>query len=67
MALYEVMRYYNKAVFAVKRIECDSKFKSIMDEVSDEMGIEINDSNTDDQVPEAKRSNRVVKDRFIIA
>ena len=33
-ALDVVMRPYNKAVFSVKRIECDGKFKSIIDEVS---------------------------------
>ena len=36
------MRHYNKAVFPIERIEFDSKFKSIMYEVSDEMGIEMN-------------------------
>ena len=37
-----VMIKYNKSGFCIKRIGCDSEFKSIMDEVSDEMGIETN-------------------------
>ena len=32
-ALYVVMRHYNKSVFAVKRIEYEATFKSIMYEV----------------------------------
>ena len=46
------MRHYNKSLFAVKYIECDSKLKSIMDETRNEMGIEINYINPDDHVPE---------------
>ena len=34
-----VMIYYNKGVFSVKLIEVYGGFKSIMDEVSDEMEI----------------------------
>ena len=33
MALDLVMRHYNKSVFAVKRIEYEATFKSIMYEV----------------------------------
>ena len=55
---------YKKTVFVVKCIECDGKFKTIMDEVSNDMGIEMNDSNKYDHVPEAERNNRVIKERF---
>ena len=51
--LYIVIIHYNKSGFSVKHIECDREFKSIMNEVSDEMGIETNDENPDDQVTEA--------------
>ena len=40
-----VIRHLNKAVFSIKHIECDGEFKSIMDEVRNEMRIEINDEN----------------------
>ena len=54
-------RHYNKSGFYVKHIECNDEFKSIMDEVSDEIGIYINYSNADGQVPEAEINNRVIK------
>ena len=37
-----------------------------MDEVSNDMGIEMNYSNPDDHVPEAERNNRVIKESFQI-
>ena len=46
---------------SVKFIECDKKFKSVMNEVSYEMGIEKNYSNIDNHVPETERNNRVIK------
>ena len=55
------MIHDNKSGFAVKRIECDGEYKSIMDEVSNVMGIEINYANADDHVTEAERNNRVIK------
>ena len=39
VALDVVMRHYNKAVSAIKVIECDDEFKSITDEVRDDMVI----------------------------
>ena len=61
------MRHCNKAVFTVKHIECDCKFKSIMDEVRNEIGIEFNDANPDGRFPEAYRNNIVIKERFQIS
>ena len=52
MYLDVVMRYYSKAVFLVKRIEYDDEFKPIMDEVSDDMGMENNYANPDDRITE---------------
>ena len=34
-----VMRHYNKSVCSIKRIECGDDFKSITDEVSNDMEI----------------------------
>ena len=61
------MRHYNKSLFPVKCIECDSEFKPIMDKLNDEMGIKMNYSNPDDQVREAESNNRVIKERFRIS
>ena len=60
------MRYLNKVGFSVKFIECDGKFKSIMNEVRYEIGMEINYANLDNNVPEAERNNTVIKYRFQI-
>ena len=38
-----------------------------MNEMSYEMGIEMNYANPYDHVPEADRNNRVIKERFLIA
>ena len=37
-----------------------------MDEVSNDMGIEMNYSNIDDHVPETKSNNILIKERFRI-
>ena len=62
-----ITRNYNKTGFSVRRIECDDEFKSIMDEVSYDMGIETNYENPYYQVPEAESNNIVIKENFRIA
>ena len=61
------MRHCNKVLFAVKKIECDVNFKSIMDEVSDDMEIKTNYENPYEHAPESESNNRVIKERFRIA
>ena len=56
------MRHYNIAGFSIKRIECDSDFKSIMDKFTDEIGIEINYENPDRHIPEVERNIRMLKE-----
>ena len=67
MDLVVVMRHHNKAGFSVKCIECDGYFKSIMDEVSNEMEIYMNDENPDGQVTESESKNILIKDWCKIA
>ena len=62
-----VMRHYNKTEFAIKHIECNGEFKSIIDEVISYMGIEMNHENPDNHISEAERNNRVIKERFRMA
>ena len=59
-----VLRHYNKAGFTISKIYCDGEFKSMMDLVSDELGVEMNYANPDEHVPEIERSIRVIKERF---
>ena len=56
-----VMRHYNKSEFDVNCVECDGKFKSDIDEVSNEMRIEISYANPYNHVPWAESNNRVIK------
>ena len=63
----EVMRHYKNLVFAIKRIECNGKFKSSVDEVCDDMGIEMNSENPDEHVTESESNNRVIKYRVKIS
>ena len=56
-----VINHYNKVVFAVNSIEYDGEFRSIMDEVCNEMVIEMNYANPDDHVPEVERNNIVIE------
>jgi hypothetical protein len=62
-----VLRLYNKSVFSIKRIHCDSEFRSIMDPVAEDMNVEMNYSNPEGHVPDIERNNRVIKERFRIA
>eukprot|EP00980_Cylindrotheca_fusiformis_P016549 scaffold4962_cov112-Cylindrotheca_fusiformis.AAC.3 len=57
------LRYYNKADFRIKRIECDGEFRVMMDQVQDDLDVEMNYANPGDHVPEAERNNRTVKER----
>eukprot|EP00980_Cylindrotheca_fusiformis_P012484 scaffold3071_cov84-Cylindrotheca_fusiformis.AAC.2 len=51
------LRYYNKADFRIKRIECDGEFRVMMDQVQDDLDVEMNYANPGDHVPEAERNN----------
>ena len=60
------MRHYNNSVFSVKCIGCYEEFKSIIDEVSDDMGIYTNHENPYDHVTGAESNKRVIQERFRI-
>ena len=51
----------------MKLIHCDEEFKSIMDEVANNLDIYTNYANPDDHVPYIERNNSLVQERFIIA
>jgi hypothetical protein len=62
-ALDAVLRQYNKAGYRVELIHCDQEFRTLMDQVSDELDVEMNYTTTDEHVPEAERNNRTIKER----
>ena len=63
-ALDKVLRLYNKAGFNIKDIHCDQEFKSMMDDIADDMDVVMNYATTDEHVPEAERNNRTIQERI---
>jgi len=60
----EIFRLYNKAGFLIKEIICDREFKTLMDEVKDELDIDMNYTSKGEHVPEAERNNRTIGERI---
>ena len=44
-------------------VRSDREYVGMMEQVSDDLEIDINATNTDDHVPEAERNNRTIKER----
>ena len=63
-ALDQVLRHYNRAGFKIKTIHCDGEYRSMMDNVSDDLDVVMNFTNAQDHVPEAERNNRTIKERI---
>ena len=62
-ALRSVLRVYNNGGFHVRYVHCNNEFRSIMDKISEELGVRPNYANPQEHVPEAERNNRVIKER----
>ena len=62
-ALDAIFRQYNKAGFRIATIHCDGEFRSIMDDIKDDLDIDMNYASAQEHVPEAERNNRVIKER----
>ena len=56
-ALDVIFRKYNAVGFAIKCILCDGEYKSMMDEVKDDLDVDMNYANPQDHVPEAEHNN----------
>jgi hypothetical protein len=63
-ALDVILRAYNLRGYTVKTIICDGEFRTLMDEVSDTMDIEMNYTTRGEHVPEAERNNRTIGERI---
>lgn len=63
-ALDVILRAYNQRGYTVKTIICDGEFRTLMDEVNDTMGIEMNYTSRGEHVPEAERNNRTIGERI---
>src|SRR5210317_1178529 len=66
-ALDKTLRVYNRGGFKITRIECDGEFKTIMDEVEDNLGVRMNYTNARDHESIAERNNRTIKEAFRMA
>jgi hypothetical protein len=63
-ALDVILRAYNQRGYCVKTIICDGEFRTLMDDVSDTMDIEMNYTSRGEHVPEAERNNRTIGERI---
>jgi hypothetical protein len=45
----------------IKTIHCDNEYQPLMPELQDDFGIKKNYASPQEHVPEAERSNRVIK------
>jgi hypothetical protein len=48
----------------IRTIHCDGEFRSMMEKVKDNLGVDMNFTNAQDHVPEAERNNQTIKERI---
>ena len=63
-ALSVIANWYNKAGYYVYMVYCDRGFKPLLNDAWEQLELTINYANTEDNVGEAERNNRVLKERF---
>jgi len=62
--LDKIFRVYNSAGFLIKCIESDREFKTLMDDVKDDLDVTMNYPPAGAHVPEAERNNRTIGERI---
>ena len=55
--LDKMLRVYNSAGFQIKTIECDGKYKDMMENIKDDLDVTMIYTNTKDHVTEAEKNN----------
>ena len=63
-ALDVILRAFNKRGYNIKTIHCDGEFRTLMNEVNDNLDIEMNYTSRGEHVPEAERNNRTIGERI---
>ena len=63
-ALDVLLRRCNRSGHVVQRIFCDQEFKTMMEEVKDQLDVAMNCTSADEHVPEAERNNRTIQERI---
>jgi hypothetical protein len=64
IALNQIFRHYNQAGFVIKEIHWEGEFRGMMERVNDNLDVNMNFTNAQDYVPEAKRNNQTIKERI---
>jgi hypothetical protein len=63
-ALKNIIKIYNEAGFKVSTLSCDREYIPLINEIQEEFNITPNYPSSQEHVPEAKRNNRVIKERM---
>ena len=63
-ALDKVLRLYSNAGLRIATINADGEFKTLMEQVADELDVAINPTAAQEHVPEAERNNRTIGERI---
>ena len=61
--LDKIIKVYNSAGFRIKVIHADNEFRSLLEDVQDNMDIHFNYTNADEHEPYIERNNRTIKER----
>ena len=62
----KVLHIYNDAGYTVKTIDCDNKFKSLIEEVKDGLDVVLNPATTQSHVLWEEQNNKTLKEAFWI-
>ena len=63
-AIDKILRTYNHAEFTIRTIYCDNEFKSVFDDVKDDMGVTMNYAAPGEHEPTIERNNQTLKALF---
>jgi len=66
-SLDNVLRRYNRATIYVTSIDSDIEFKTLFEDVEDNMDAKFNHAPQGEHVPAAKRNNRTIADCICVA
>jgi len=61
--LDEALRLYNTEGFVINKIYCDNEFRTLMDDVKDDLHVDMDCAVPGGHAPEAERNNRTIKER----
>jgi len=66
-SLDNTLRHYNRATIYVTSIDSDIKFKTLFEDIEDNMDAKFNCAPQGEHVPAVERNNRITADRILVA